>query len=559
MRLPFVRFAAALAGLCALIICAEAGPARAAKTDLTIGLPQFPATFHPAIDSMLAKTYILSMTRRPITTFDKDWKLVCVLCVELPTLDNGLARKEKIKDGQTGVAITFTLRPDIFWGDGKPVTAKDILFSWEVGKHPKSGLSNAELYKRLLAIETAGEKTVTLHFDRLTYDYNVLNYFHILPEHLERARFEANPFEYRHKTRYDTDPGNPGLYNGPFRISQVVPGQHVILEPNKFWKGPQPHLKRIVVKVVENTAALEANILSGSIDYIPGELGMTLDQALAFEKRQGAKYNIVYKPSLVYEHIDLNLDHPALKQREVREALLHGLDREALNRELFEGRQPVANGFVPPLDWIYAEDAPRHPYDAQEAGKLLDAAGWKMGDKGLRQNAEGQPLSFELMTTAGNRSRELVQQVLQSQWKRIGVDVRIRNEPARVFFGETVTKRRFGAMAMFAWYSAPESVPRSTLHSAHIPALANNFAGQNYTGFSNPEADMLIDSIETELDRAKRKGLWRKLQHLYAKELPALPLFFRADPYIIPKGLKGIEPTGHQDPSTLWVEQWRWE
>ena len=91
-----------------------------------------------------------------------------------------------------------------------------------------------------------------------------------------------------------------------------------------------------------------------------------------------------------------------------------------------------------------------------------------------------------------------------------------------------------------------------------IPSEKNNWAGQNYTGYANPRMDELVDAIEVELDRPKRVALWRELQQLYADELPALPLFFRADAFILPKGLKGLVPTGHQDPSTLWVENWRW-
>ena len=72
------------------------------------------------------------------------------------------------------------------------------------------------------------------------------------------------------------------------------------------------------------------------------------------------------------------------------------------------------------------------------------------------------------MTTAGNRTRELVEQVLQSQWRKIGVEIRIKNEPARVLFGETMRHRRFD-MAMYAWISAPENVPRSILHSERDP------------------------------------------------------------------------------------------
>jgi peptide/nickel transport system substrate-binding protein len=112
-------------------------------------------------------------------------------------------------------------------------------------------------------------------------------------------------------------------------------------------------------------------------------------------------------------------------------------------------------------------------------------------------------------------------------------------------------------MAMFAWISAPESVPRTTLHSEHIPTADNNWSGQNYTGYQNPEMDRLIEELEVELDLAKRKALWRDLQVLYAEDLPALPLYFRANSFILPQWLEGVTPTGHQFPSTLWVEEWR--
>jgi peptide/nickel transport system substrate-binding protein len=145
---------------------------------------------------------------------------------------------------------------------------------------------------------------------------------------------------------------------------------------------------------------------------------------------------------------------------------------------------------------------------------------------------------------------------LQSQWKAIGIDVRVRNEAPRVFFGQTVTQRKFTGLAMFAWISAPESVPRTTLHSDHIPTEANNFAGQNYTGYNNKAVDDLIEKMELELDRKKREVMWHRLQAIYATDLPVIPLYFRAEPYIMPKWLVGLEPTGHQDPSPLWVENW---
>ncbi len=196
---------------------------------------------------------------------------------------------------------------------------------------------------------------------------------------------------------------------------------------------------------------------------ISGELGLNVDQAVAFEKRHGDKFQITFKPGLIYEHIDLMLDNPVLQDVRVRQALLYAIDRNAISERLFGGKQPVAHSSVNPLDWIYADDIPKYPFDLNKTDELLNAAGWSKKVKGIRVNDKGEPFRLDIMTTAGNRTRELVQQVLQSQWKAAGIDVRINNEPARVFFGETITKRKFQAMAMFAWISSPE---RAAYHVA---------------------------------------------------------------------------------------------
>jgi peptide/nickel transport system substrate-binding protein len=544
-----------LACVAALFLLGTAGAVARPVDELAIGVTQFPSTLHPGIDAMVAKSYVLAMVRRPITTYDASWRLVCMLCVTLPTIENGLAVPFDLPNGRRGIRVTYTLRPDARWGDGAPVTTEDVLFSDEVGRNPKSGVGAAELYRRITEIEVKDAKTFTLVFDKLAFDYAALDEFDILPAHLEREAF-ADPAQYRYRTRYDTDPTNPGLYFGPYRITEVAAGSHIVLERNPTWWGPAPAFRRIVLWTVENTAALEANLLAGGIDMVAGELGFSLDQALAFERRHGKDFTVLYKPSLSYEHVELNLDNAALADKRVRQALLYAVDRAAISQQLFAGRQPVAEDFVSPLDWVHSDEVPVYPYDPARARALLEVAGWQAQAGGIRRNAAGERLSFDLATTAGNRIRELVEQVLQSQWRQVGIEIHIRNQPARVLFGETVTKRRF-TMALFAWTSAPENVPRTTLRSDEIPGEENGWRGQNYTAFKSAEADRLIDAIEIELDRPRRAELWRRLQALYAEELPALPLFFRADAYVLPKWLKGVTPTGHQYPTTLWIEDWR--
>lgn len=550
------RLGAVLLLLSALLSAFLPAPARAGRQQLTIGISQFPPSFHPSIESMLARSYVLGFARRPITVYDPSWTLVCMLCVELPTLANGGAKLETTPDGKPGLAVTFTLKPDLRWGDGVPITTKDVLFTWEVGRHPQSGVIPKELYRSIYKIDVADPHTFTLHFDKRPFDYNDINSFELLPEHVERDAF-AEPAAYPTRTRFATDPTNKGLYNGPYLIDEVVAGSQVVLVRNPYWTGPAPAFPRIVVRAIENTAALEANLLSGAIDMIAGEVGLSIDQALSLQKRQGSRFQFIFKPGLIYEHIDLNLDNPVLADRRVRQALLYGIDRQKLVDTLFAGHQPVADSPVSPLDPLHADDIRHYAYDPAQAAKLLTDAGWEQKGPGPRRNAAGQPLQLEIMTTAGDRTRELVEQVLQSDWKALGIDVSIRNQPARVFFGDTVSKRRFPGMALFAWYSAPQSVPRTTLHSDQIPTADNAWAGQNYTGFHSAEMDNLIEAAEVELDDGKRKALMARLQQIYADELPALPLFYRANAYVLPLWLDGVRPTGHQYPSTLWAEEWR--
>ena len=527
-----------------------------AKDELVVAMTQMPGTWNPIISSMLAKSLIANMTARPVTAYDADWKLVCLVCTELPTIENGKARVVDLADGKKGMEIDVELR-DMRWGDGTPVSAKDVAFTLEVGKHPLSGVASSEGYKRIIKLDVKDDRRFTMTIDRVTFDYNSIG-LQLLPAHIEKPIFDANPAEYRNRTAYDTQSTNPGLAFGPYRLTEIVPGSRVVLEPNPTWTGQKPSFKRITVRIIENTAALEANLLSGSVDYVLGELGLSLDQAIAFEKRHKDKYNVVYKPALIWEHIDVNLDNKLLADRRVRQAMLLAIDRKAISEKLFEGKQPIAHGGISELDPMFSPAARQYGYDPAAARKLLDEAGFSTLRNNVRHNAAGEKMSIELGTTAGNRVRELVAQVIQSQLRQVGIEVRLKAETPRIFF-DAMGKRTYSGLGMYAWVQRPEGVPRSSLHSKEIPSADNGWSGQNYPGYANPEMDKVLDAAERELDAVKRRALFAEIQKLAADDLPSLPLFFRVDPFVIPKPLKGVTPTGTLNSSTLWVEQWRWE
>ena len=208
-----------------------------ARDQLTIGIVQFPQTLNPDIDVMAAKNYVLGFALRPFTVFDADWKIVCLLCTELPSFENSRAVKTELPGGKTGVDLTYTIRADAMWADGVPVTTDDVKFTYEFGRNKESAVANAEMYREILGVDIKDDKTFTLHFDRLSYDFEAIDDFVLLPAHLERAAF-ADPAQYKVRTLYATDPTNPGLYNGPYRVTEFAVGSHIVLEPNPHWAGP---------------------------------------------------------------------------------------------------------------------------------------------------------------------------------------------------------------------------------------------------------------------------------------------------------------------------------
>jgi len=336
-----------------------------------------------------------------------------------------------------------------------------------------------------------------------------------------------------------------------------VPGSRIALERNPHWTGEPPQFKRILIKFFENSSSLEANLLSGNVDYVPGESGLSFSQSLAFEQRHSDRYTVVYKPSLTYSHIDVNLDNPLLADQRVRQAILMAIDRKTISDTLFHGKQPVADGDVNPLDPMFSPAARHYDYDPEQARKLLDDAGFKEVAKGERRNAKGERLSLVMDFASGNRSSDQVAQVIQSELRRVGIELRLKATPARIYFAN-LTQRKFDSLAFYAWVTSPESVPRTTLHSTEIPTAENGWSGQNYPGYRNPEMDKALDGAERELDPARRRAFFADILRLYADDLPVLPMYFRVDSFVIPKPLTGVVPTGHQACTSLWIETWRW-
>ncbi len=525
---------------------------------LVIATTQEFESLNPLLMSMAASNYISLMVDRQIVLIDSKWNFYCELCTEFPSLENGKAKIFE-EGGKKKLRAEWTLKPGLKWGDGKPVTAIDIKLAYDVGISPNVSVPAKDVFDRIESLTVDAKdplKFVTV-FKEARYDFYQLTW-NPIPSHIEGPIWEKTKGQmgaYEKQTAYVTAPTTPGLYNGPYVLTEMKLGSHVIIKKNEHFAGKKAEIEKIIVKLIPNTQTLEAALVSGEIDMI-GELGFSFDQAVEFEKRADKnKFKTLFRDGLVYEHVDLNLRNPILQDLNVRKALLHSIDREKLAKALFAGKQQAALSNIHPLDAYYTDAVTKYPADLKKAGELLDAAGWQMGKDNFRYK-DGKKFEISIMTTSDNKSRELVQQYIQAELKKVGVALSIKNEPARVFFGETVKKAAYPALAMYAWISSPDNPPKSTLHSSEIPTEKNNWSGQNSGGWSNKKVDEILDAIMVEFDFAKRKALMAELQKIYVDEVPVIPLYLRAQIGVIPAQLTGFELTGHQFYSTVNVEHW---
>lgn len=532
--------------------------------EFKIGISQEFENMNPLIFTMVASVYLYGFVGRTLTVMDANGKWVPQLAVSIPTLENGQAKLITV-NGKKVVQSQWEILKDAKWSDGKPVTCEDFQFAIQIAASPNVSVASKETYTQVAKVEWKPEtpKKCTFTSDKARWDFNQLGQLFPLPKHIEGPIFEQwkdKKEGYETNSNYSKNPTMPGLYTGPYVISELKLGSHVTFEPNPHFYGKAPEIKKIVIKLIPNTGTLEANLRSGTIDKI-ASLGLTFDQALAFEKKNQTEklgYDILYKPSLTYEHIDLNLEDPILKDVKVRKALVHAINRKELTKALFDGKQQDAIHHLAKIDPWYTDDPKKvvmYPYSRKDANRLLDEAGWKMAKDGYRYK-NGQKLSLNFKTTAGNKIRETVQTFLLSQWKAAGVEVIIKNEPARVLFGESMKKRNY-VMSMYAWSSSPESTPKTQFHSSQIPTEKNGWSGQNTTSWNNPKVDEICEKIEGEFDFKKRRALAHEIVRLYTDEVPVIPLFYRSDIAVIPKNLKNFRLTGHQFSESNFAETWK--
>ena len=439
-----------------------------------------------------------------------------------------------------GLTYTFKLRSDIKWSDGSPLTPDDVVFTYGLYYDPKYDglLGNARPNaKRYIKSVTAQGDSIILQATTL-YAPFLLTYgvTPIVPKKVLAGKTGV---------QLNTDDFNsaPPISNGKFKFQSWTKGDKVILARNDLYFRGRANLDTWVYKKVPDAVAVLEQLKTGEIDV--GRLDFSsYDEATA-----QSNLNVLSFPTFGFDEYIYQLDPgkpggQLFQDRSVRQALAYALDRKALVQAAYFGQAVLADSIMPSTSWAYDKDVkPKYTYDARKAGDLLDAAGWKAGASGVREKG-GQKLSFEMMTNADNSTRAKILQIMQEQWRKIGVDAQIRNLANLGLLSDQLTSaRQFGIM--FIGFSLqPYGEPdQSSLWHSRTTAIGGNNGGL----FKNAEVDKLLDDGVATLDRNKRRDIYFQLQNIMADELPTNIICY-------PKGIYGVNKRVHgYNLGTFWL------
>jgi peptide/nickel transport system substrate-binding protein len=238
----------------------------------------------------------------------------------------------------------------------------------------------------------------------------------------------------------------------------------------------------------------------------------------------------------------------------VRQAIALAIDRQALINTTLKGVASPALGDESPLSWAYNPALKAPARDINAAKSLLTAAGWVQGPDGYFSK-NNRRLSFNLVTTAGNKQREEVAKLIAGQLKEAGIELVLYPVDVPVFFGDVLKNRRFET-AMYAWVAGVDPDNASLWNSRNIPSRSNDFEGQNYPGWRNPEVDKLTDQGARTVDLEARRQIYFRIQELIMQEVPVIPLYFRSNIDAVRDVVVNYKP--NPTPSgNLW-NAWEW-
>jgi peptide/nickel transport system substrate-binding protein len=419
-----------------------------------------------------------------------------------------------------GTSFTFVLRQDLFWQDGQPLTADDVVFTANAYNDPgvRGDPATAEVWRRA-HVQKLGPFEVLFHFDAPFEPFLAYSAAGILPAHLlakdSPAQLVDDPF--------NTHP----IGSGPYRlVSLSATGAELV--PNVRYQLGAPYIAHLSLRFLPDTGALTQALNAHRVDG--GLLPPPVDAGELDALRQDG-HTLLSGLRPVYTLVYLNLNVAQFQDASVRNALSLATDRNQLVQQVMYGQATPSDVPLAPGTWSGDSSPPR--YDPTAAKQLLQQAGWTPGANGVLVR-RGIALSFTLQTT-NEPQRLALANALAAQWRALGAAVQVSSLSPDDLLNNVLLPHKYESV-LYGWDPGPDPDPFPAWHSSQ-----SGDAGLNLSGYASGRADQLLEAARRTPVLQDRAAIYGAFAEVFREDEPAIVLFFPRYLYAIPSQMHGVE------------------
>jgi peptide/nickel transport system substrate-binding protein len=472
-----------------------------------------------------------------------DGNVASLLFASLVTVDEkglpiaDLAESWDVSDDE--LTYTFHLRPDSKFSDGSPLTADDVAFTWTI-LHDKSYDGGFDIFSsqvkggkaytegksdHIEGIKVIDPQTISVTLEKP----NATALLTLGSEVLSKAYY-GKDYQFGKLDYIKNLHSNP-VGTGPYKLEKFIPGQEVRFVANEYYYKGKPKTEHFIYKTSEGDTW--QFIETGEIDFT----SFTATQENIDKLKNIPYLNLLpYTPS-TYGYLQLNLEHEQLQEKEVRQAITYGLDRQSIYVDANQGAGAVANIPASPISWSYTEEGINpYAYDPDKANQILDEAGWAKGADGIREK-NGKKLSLHFLGTK-SPATDIFIAVAKENFEAIGVEFQ-----PEVFadFNSLVSKVESGDYDVASFSTPMLTDPSDGLQQ---------FVDGELKGYDNPKVKELYNKGLATTDIEERKAVYQELYQLLNDELPVIFTSYKKTVYAYNGRIDGLSVSPYRGIAT---------
>jgi peptide/nickel transport system substrate-binding protein len=424
-----------------------------------------------------------------------------------------------------GLTWQFKIRPNVKWSDGQPLTADDVQFTFQTALDPKTKTPFRSRFDNIASFDAPDPGTFQVALKAQDCPFLVTTMLvGILPRHLLQNSADINADEFNSSRPVGT---------GPFTFKEWRRGEFVTLVANSnHWRG-RPKIEQWIRRVATNDQVLAQLVKTGEVDYAP------VNPAAVEDLR--SQPNLTYfsvSPATSIIYIGYNLDRPMFQDKRVRQALSHCVDRQGILDSVLFGEGDLVDSAIPYTSWARTDNVPKFTYDLEAARKLLGEAGWTPGADGILEK-NGAKFAFTLTIQTGDQRRTGVATIAQDGWKKLGIQVQVEQMEMNAFTAKYLTAHDFDAVVAGGLGFTIDPDQTRFWATKEFPN------GANFTHYSNPELDRLLDQARTSPGCAPdaRKALYEQVQQILAVDQPWTFLYSARQGVVVNKRVQNATPS----------------